>query len=426
MKKYTSEDIIQRALQLADLENSDFISDEEKIRLLNECYTILYQKVIDSGDKTWIKSVNVKDGDTLPEDLYQITAIYIEHSKEPIQKINSFQNPGYDIIGDKIKLSPCYNGMSIVMEYAPTFREIQLTEKTVETPYSKNVISACGGLYAWVDSDGYINVTDFASGKNVNTNELKENYTETTLYKNGVLLLAPDTTKWFSFYALDTTTLDLTNNHLVVIDNTLYIMALGSTEVTDIDAGDVVTDIADYNIPSVAAGNPGVFFVSYKDDKGLYFLYNGIIYRNELSPISVTLLNYKSTYAEEGLYLVAGNNQLILIDKELNIKTLHRDTKIIDIVSKKYCLGVTVFSDVQMLEGLRNNELLNYPNQLFWVMLAYMMAVQFKMKQGADVSQLNVEAQKAEMQFFDSISRDANEYYQMKNVYRTSRSGIYR
>jgi hypothetical protein len=59
-------------------------------------------------------------------------------------------------------------------------------------------------------------------------------------------------------------------------------------------------------------------------------------------------------------------------------------------------------------------------------MLAYMMAVQFKMKQGADVSQLNVEAQKAEMQFFDSISRDANEYYQMKNVYRTSRSGIYR
>ena len=153
MKKYTSEDIIQRALQLADLENSDFISDEEKIRLLNECYTILYQKVIDSGDKTWIKSVNVQDGDTLPEDLYQITAIYIEHSKEPIQKINSFQNPGYDIIGDKIKLSPCYNGMSIVMEYAPTFKEIQLTEKTVETPYSKNVISACGGLYAWVDSD---------------------------------------------------------------------------------------------------------------------------------------------------------------------------------------------------------------------------------------------------------------------------------
>jgi hypothetical protein len=426
MKKYTSEDIIQRALQLADLENSAFISDEEKIRLLNECYTILYQKVIDSGDKTWIKSVTVKDGDTLPEDLYQITAIYIEHSKEPIQKINSFQNPGYDIIGDKIKLSPCYNGMSIVMEYAPTFKEIQLTEKTVETPYSKPVISACGGLYAWADSDGYINVTDFASGKNVNTNELKENYTETTLYKNGVLLLAPDTTKWFSFYSMDTTTLDLTNNHLVVIDNALYIMALGSTEVTDIDAGDVVTDIADYNIPSVAAGNPGVFFVSYKDDKGLYFLYDGIIYRNDLSPISVNLLNCKSTYAEEGLYLVAGNNQLILIDKELNVKTLHRETKIIDIVSKKYCLGVTVFSDVQMLEGLRDNELLNYPNQLFWVMLAYMMAVQFKMKQGADVSQLNVEAQKAEMQFFDSISRDANEYYQMKNVYRTSRSGIYR
>ena len=45
-----------------------------------------------------------------------------------------------------------------------------------------------------------------------------------------------------------------------------------------------------------------------------------------------------------------------------------------------------------------------------------------------EVEKLNeqVKAQKAEMQFFDSISRDSNEYYQMKNVYRTSRSGIYR
>ena len=57
MIKYTTKDIVNRATQLADLENSDFISWNENINLLNESWQKIYQQLIDNGDKTFIKEL---------------------------------------------------------------------------------------------------------------------------------------------------------------------------------------------------------------------------------------------------------------------------------------------------------------------------------------------------------------------------------
>ena len=48
--KYKTSDIITKALQIADLTNSDFISWYEKVSMINDAYTMLYQKLIDIGD----------------------------------------------------------------------------------------------------------------------------------------------------------------------------------------------------------------------------------------------------------------------------------------------------------------------------------------------------------------------------------------
>ena len=58
MITYTSSDIIKRATQIADLENSDFISFNEKIALLNESYVALYQKLINKGDNALLRYIN--------------------------------------------------------------------------------------------------------------------------------------------------------------------------------------------------------------------------------------------------------------------------------------------------------------------------------------------------------------------------------
>ena len=54
---YKTSDIIKRAKQLADLENSDFISYEENFMLINECYNKLYEKLIADGNYDAITSL---------------------------------------------------------------------------------------------------------------------------------------------------------------------------------------------------------------------------------------------------------------------------------------------------------------------------------------------------------------------------------
>ena len=58
MITYNASDIIKRATQLADIENSDFISFSEKIALLNEAYQTIYQKGINKGNNSFVRYIN--------------------------------------------------------------------------------------------------------------------------------------------------------------------------------------------------------------------------------------------------------------------------------------------------------------------------------------------------------------------------------
>ena len=119
MIKYNVKDIIERAEQLADLQNSDFISDSEKQALLNEAWSIFHQKIINSADKAFLKTVSVRNGYRLPSDFLQMASIYIRDSKEQIQRINAAQRMGYDIINDTLFLSKDYENLNVVMSYFP-------------------------------------------------------------------------------------------------------------------------------------------------------------------------------------------------------------------------------------------------------------------------------------------------------------------
>jgi hypothetical protein len=73
MITYNASDIVKRAEQLADIENSDFISFSEKIALLNEAYQVLYQKGINKDVNAFVKYINTKDRVIqLPRDFYQL------------------------------------------------------------------------------------------------------------------------------------------------------------------------------------------------------------------------------------------------------------------------------------------------------------------------------------------------------------------
>ena len=64
-------DLFKRAKQLADLEGSDFISWNEAINCINESNVGLYEKLINMGDNSFVKSFHMKDeAERLPEDFW--------------------------------------------------------------------------------------------------------------------------------------------------------------------------------------------------------------------------------------------------------------------------------------------------------------------------------------------------------------------
>ena len=115
----TTRDIILRAEQYANKENADFYSYAEKVAMLNESYVSLYQYLLNTGDKYWIKELEIvgkfKEYQ-LPEDCYQVAAVY--------KKLNDYKKTqiyNYHLKNNKIVIDQeDYFNKSIVIEYYPT------------------------------------------------------------------------------------------------------------------------------------------------------------------------------------------------------------------------------------------------------------------------------------------------------------------
>ena len=60
---------------------------------------------------------------------------------------------------------------------------------------------------------------------------------------------------------------------------------------------------------------------------------------------------------------------------------------------------------------------LNFPNNMYFTLLAYLLAIAFKTKQGSDTSQLALLYEQAEFAFFDSLTKDDWNSTRITNVY---------
>ena len=92
MIKYSTKDIVNRAKQLADLENSDFISWNENMNLLNESWQRIYQELIDNGDNTFVREFETTASNKikLPCDFYQLYSVELVPScRQVLRKAKS-------------------------------------------------------------------------------------------------------------------------------------------------------------------------------------------------------------------------------------------------------------------------------------------------------------------------------------------------
>lgn len=413
MIKYTGNDIISRAEQIADLEHSDFISDEEKLALLNESFLMLYQKVIDSNDKLFTTTGYARSGMFLPPDFYQLIELYVERTKEPIPKKNSVQKKGYEIVNGRLYYSREYQDETVVIQYAKIPPTIFIKEKTIDSPYV-NAIAANDNIFVHLDDQENIIISDIYSDTVVDLGPKSATpFTDIAVFSNGILLKNENQ---ILLYRFDTNEIGTIGGDKIpaISQNTIYLFDIGTKQVVDLDYNVYIPELDidfDYET-AIIYFNP---MATYQVGANFYIC-------NKFDKVDIGAIKLKCSLVD-CLYAVATTGKLWKLKYD-GVELVRTEYTPIGIVSDKYVLTRRAFGNVDFLEGLRDSTLLDYPNNLFFVTLSYMLAIQFKIKQSADITALSAVYEEVKNQFFDSLNRDANQFYQINNVYR-GRNWIY-
>src|SRR5574344_715206 len=99
MIRYNASDVIKKAKQLADLENSDFISWNESLTLLNDAYQSVYQKSINKGNNDFVKVITTDNKViTLPNDFYQLKALTLKQDRFTTPIMRRPQNGDFNVL----------------------------------------------------------------------------------------------------------------------------------------------------------------------------------------------------------------------------------------------------------------------------------------------------------------------------------------
>lgn len=446
-------DLFKRAKQLADLEGSDFISWNEAINCINESNVGLYEKLINMGDNSFVKSYRTtKEEEELPEDFWQLKGVFLWNNGN-LQTINRrADNNGthhlsYELRNGKLYLFGKPN--DVLVEYFPKPEKlffkpysvaISLEDKDFIDCYKhtflyKDTDSENNNTLSLYDLDGIKTMKDFIqiSHNDILQAWLTDNFVFIKKYVsvNSYNLIIFDIIKNKSFsyestqneYAYPIIT-EYGNAYLYKKSsetNGIFSFSISSEEglveekiedvpyiinglcVCDEDLTDffymgqskIMHNGVEVNIGSVEI--PNKLFYSEKD---CYYLYSGSYH------------NLRNTYTKSGFGVIHSDNTYELIDKEsglnVGIVGINKNTGY-GYCSKKY--------GKYYVNSYCEDTPLNYPNSTYFQIISYILAIAFKSKQGADITLLQNQLAMIEQTFEETLGSDAFQFPRMGNVY---------
>ena len=473
MIKYTTKDIVNRAKQLADLNNSDFISWNENINLLNENWQKIYQQLIDNGDKTFIKEFETVSLNKikLPCDFYQLFSVeLIPSCRQILRKAKSEPESSltYDIENDYLIL---YGTVSekIRIKYIPIPQTLTLQNET------KDIDSDFNSVYSSVLENEELKFMDCYKNKylflkktngtnicnlyifNKDTNEIKKitndfsnEITYAVIgYKNIVYFISRDkSTSKYSIYSI--------KNNIVTAE-----LEGKSTS------------------PSLLKRDKDVGAVYIENKSMNIFINDNIPLFPNIDNLDVVLsegigtyMSFTNDYISLLLPITNENSENKWIQLDVDLTTTpyvatkttpfegldfgysHTYKRYSNVINGKVCIstkdmfyvdGYGLFNndeyEVIGVNDLNNDEgygisiidtyntnhvllhshfvdtLLLYPNNIYFNFMAILLAISYKIKQNADITVLSTKYGEMEAQYFDSLSRDVNNVVRITNVY---------
>ena len=400
--KYKSSEIAYRAKQLADLTNTDFISNEEDIYYINDAWKEFYQLLINKGDKQFVKEVELAGSTVngqveyaMPDDCYQILSIKNNYGIIT-RKADSESNTSntYEVVNDKIRL---YGSQGhIIMTYYTVPEFITLPDKTIETDLTYNTVST----FTDYIQNSFINSEN--NVYNARTSELVATTENNLILKGGKL--------------------GVYNNVLYDFDGNEIINGMPSTgRIIDsygmkwTRSGGYGTwqSIADtITLPAYTEG------VMFKDGSVVGIMDNKLyLYQNEVS----TDLNLNKIYDGSNYIASFGDHEFAYVGGfifEYYNGTLQNYEEVT--VPGRYLFplkyGIVYYDGNVKIKSLLPDTEFNFPNELYVEVLAASLAVRYAMKQNANVEGLNNLYENMKGQFLNSLSQDSG-YTRINNVY---------
>lgn len=375
--KYTVSDIIRAAKQIVDLENSDFISWNENIRLINEAWTSVHQKLINKGDMTFVNEMNITKEQYLPEDFYQVLSI-LDNYNMPVPRYSIGMNDSqiwYKIVNGKIILNVLhsakltyYTKPQFLTYSAETITDALALEEEEEIKF------ACGN-YVLTNK----NIWDIKEATIVREADETDVYIDAygrTYSANEKPIFYPDG-RCFKLTQYECTDSNCKVSYSNVIqditfDGVYYYVRYsnGVINVFEQNNSSHIDELRDFS-SNIYFSNGHKFYIkdniAFVDDIPMY---DASIYNNEIYMLKIDL--------NTGYGLFTGNNKILsaVVDTELDL-----------------------------------------PNNLYYNVLAYMLAFSYCCKQGKDVTFVNAQLSNNIETLYDTLTNDAFSQMKITNIY---------
>ena len=379
---YTISDIIKSAKQIADIENSDFISWNENIRLVNEAWTAVHQKLINKGDMTFVDEMNIGKEQPLPENFYQVLSV-LDNYNTPVPRYSIGMNDSqiwYKIINNKLIL----NGL----QYA---KLTYFTKPQFLTYPAETIVDALplgGGEVIKFACDNY-------ALTNKNVWDIKE---------ASIVRAANETDVYVDAYGR---TYSANEKPIFYPDGRCF--KLTQNECTDANCKVVYSDDIEnitfdgvyYSVRYSSNGNIDVFEQGNSTNIGTLEGFSSNIYFNNEHKFyikdNVVFIDDIPMY-DASIY----NNKVYMLKIDLNT-------------------GYGLFTNNNKILSIAVDTELNLPNNLYYNVLAYMLAFSYCCKQGKDASYVNAQLNSNVELLYDTLTNDAFSQMKITNIYRGMR-----
>ena len=372
----TTRDLILRAEQYANKENASFYSYAEKVAMLNESYVSLYQYLCNTGDKYWIKEYMSDSKEiVLPKDCYQISAVY-EKSSNRIKQIYDYKLKNNTIYIDREHL----NSVVFIVEYYPQPIELNYKDDIKKAPFQlSNMVDINDGKVLIKDST-YFKIYDTVSKRELLTS-LPNNSYYAHIYDDGNIVSFNST---YKAYNIGTKTLKDLGSILIIYNNCVFY----------VDNGNICDTVGNIVAPSNLSA-------------GTYITEDFNTFNNLEGTFPINNRTYIKTSTGTG------------ITDGCKVYTKYE--------IRGYCdnafLTYDALSGIYYIESLYNNVVIDYPNNVFYTIIAIDVALKMRSKQGIENGQLQQQYMMARDSLFNSINKNKGNHIVIKDVYEDEQPG---